>query len=124
MHHPGNHWLPFGEKVVVEADYDVYVYAWDEYDEETALNGTWRQPNMERHSSESFAEVSTDPTSYTPTTAVSRGYDKILVDKKRKQKSSLKTDDRVPIGATRVYTAVHDGTLAGVETRVSVTEGY
>ena len=113
------------DEMVATADNDIYVFAWDEHDPDTALDGTWREPHDVQTSAESHIEVNTSATTYTPTTAVSRGWDKVPVEKKNDPSlQQLATDDRVPIDATRVYTAVHDGAVSTTDFRVRAIEGF
>lgn len=108
-----------------EPENDIYLYAFDEYDPATALDGTFREPNEPRHSSETHAEVNTTCTSYTPTTAVARGWDKATTEKKNERTLvQVATDDRIPVDATRVYTAVHDGTTTDAEVHARAVEGF
>lgn len=111
-------------ELVATPDSEIYVYSWDEYDS-SALDGTWRDPHEPISSSETQIQVNSSATAYTPGTAVARGWDRVPTEKQNDPSlTPLASDDRVPIDATRVYTAVHNGSPATVDFRVRVVEGY
>lgn len=115
------------ENLFAEIDNPMWVYSWDEYDPATALtNQNFRNPNESVHpNDETLIEIDTAATDYTPTTAVSRGIDYITTSKNQERLAQLQTDDRVPIDATRVITAAHDGTSVSVDpAQIRVVEGY
>lgn len=115
------------DSLFAEVDNPIWVFSWDEYDPATALtNQNFRNPNESVHpSDETLVEIDTAATDYSPTTAVSRGIDFIYTDKNSESLQQLSTDDRVPIDATRVITAAHEGTSATVDpAQVRIVEGY
>jgi len=111
------------EELGVEPDTNVYIIAWDEYDPATALDGTFRQPNKPRNTEESLLEVNTTCTTYTPTQAVQRGWDKVK-GANDADIAPVSTTDEIPIDATRVYTLVNDGSAGDAEILVRGIEGY
>lgn len=112
-------------EIIPEVSDDIYVFAWDEYDIDTVLTGgTWREPHDTLFPAETKLEVNTDATDYTLGTAVARGWDKKDVSGNKAESSFLETDDRIPIDATRVYTAVHAGTATDGEFKFRFVEGY
>ena len=113
--------------VLTQTDAPIWLFSWDEYEPETALTGaSFRNPNESlTPSSETKVEIDTAATDYTPGIAVARGVDYVYTDKNQNSLQALVTDDRVPIDATRVITAVHDGTAATVDpAQVRIVEGY
>lgn len=113
--------------IQANTDAPIYLFSWDEYDPATALSGAnFRDPNETvTPSSESKIKLDTAATDYTLTTAVSRGVDYLNTQKNQESFQTLPTDDRIPIDATRVITAVHDGASATVDpAQVRVVEGY
>lgn len=96
-----------GGDMSVDASNPAYIYQWDEYEPGPALDGTFRDPNAGEPSKESKLKVNTDCTSYTPTTYTFRGWTKVAGGKTKDVGVTGTTiSDRVPIGATRVITAV------------------
>jgi len=105
---------------------DIYVLQWDEFNPGSALTGAnFRDPHSNLDA-ETKILVDTEASDYTPSSdAVFRGYDRIEGGNNDDVLGSATTDDTVPIGATRVITAVHDGSAADVTPiKVDVEEGY
>lgn len=113
-------------EIIPETADDIYIFAWDEYDADTAITGgTWREPHDTQFPRETRLEVNTDLTGYTLGTAVSRGWDKHTVSGNKEAASFLGTDDRIPVDATRIYTAVNaGGTATDGEFKFRFVEGY
>lgn len=98
------------ETVSLDSDNDVYVFVWDEYEPSAALTGeNFRQPTG-IDTVETKYNADTSATDYTPQTALLRGWKKIKGGKKDSEISTDRTDDRIPIDATRIYTVVNAGT--------------
>jgi len=106
---------------------DIYVFVWDEYDEDAALTGAnFRHPHGDNTGEESQVEVDTEATAYTPSTAVLReaipaqGGDAtplVLADER--------TGNAVPDRAARLATAVHRGNACDADPiRARLAEGY
>lgn len=114
------------EEVIPETAGDVYIFAWDEYDETAITGGTWRVPHDTLQPRETRLEVNTGVTGYTPSSkAVARGWDKHVVSGNKSESSFLDTDDRIPIDGIRIYSAVNaDGTATDGEFKFRFVEGY
>jgi len=112
-------------KIVMDADADVYLYQWDEYDDAAALTGeNFRKPKTVT-SGESKLEVDTEATDYSPSTYTLRGVTKIEGGKKEVSLGVESTNDKLPIRGTRVVTVVSDGTSTDAQPIiVDVEEGF
>lgn len=100
------------DEIVAKADNDAYVFAWDEYDDSGLTGGSWRAPHAP-DGDESKIEVNTDCTGYTRNTAVFRGQPFVPgAQGSNEIIATLDDEDALPSDATRVYTAVNDGTNA------------
>ena len=114
--------------LVIEMDNDIYLFAWDEWDYSaaTSANSNFREPHAAQSSQETKVEVDTEVTSYRPQTAVFRGLVPISGGKeKERQLQNTKIAERVPIGATRVMTAVQRGSDANIiAMRQNIIESY
>jgi hypothetical protein len=86
---------------------NIWVMSWDEYEPGTALDGSFNQPVSPNNAGqESNILTNTTGTDYTPSTAVLRGL--YFFEGGQDQKiapSRADADLRVPLDATRVYTA-------------------
>lgn len=110
---------------------DIYIYAWDEWEPNTALTGQNFDDPTTPNNAGKETKILTDTvaTDYSPSTAVFRGMKPFNsgtnnVDKADLTKSDI--DVRTPIGAARVYTAVNkNGTNADASPFiVGIEEGY
>lgn len=106
-----------------DASSDVYLYTWDDWDYTSA---NFRTPHPPQVPQESKIEVDTDLTTYTPGTAAFRGYRKLLGANNNAKVGvqSADTDDRLPIDAVRIITAVHDGSAGDIELSLRIAEGF
>ena len=111
------------EQITAQPDTSIYILAWDEYEPGTALDGTFRDPNKPISATESEIQVNTTCTTYTPTTAVMRGWDKVPGGN-QEDLVPVATRDEIPIDATRVYSLVHDGSAGDAEITLRAIEGY
>lgn len=108
---------------------DMYLYAWDEFDPDTALTGAnFNDPVSPNNAGrESHILTDTVATDYTPTTATLRGWE-FFEGGKNKETDAKDTDIdiRVPLGATRVITGVNNsGTAVNLNPlKVTFEEGY
>jgi len=111
----------------IEADSvdNVYIFAWDEYEPDAALTGAnFRDPSGV-DADETKLEVDTAATDYTPQTALLRGWAKLGGEKRDAQVGVERTDDRVPIDATRIYTVVNDGSSTDLQPfKVNIQESF
>lgn len=115
------------DELVATPDAPVWLFSWDEYDPATALTGAnFRDPyEPVTPETETNIVVDTEATDYTPTLAVARGMDYVYTDKNTQSLEQISTDDRIPIDATRVITAVHAGTSATINpAQIRIVEGY
>jgi hypothetical protein len=108
---------------------DIYVFQWDEYDPGTALTGaTFNDPvSPNSAGTETHLLTDTQATDYTPTGATFRGLDFFESGATKEEPyTDTLTDIRIPIGATRVVTAVNSsGTAADVNPfKVDAEEAY
>lgn len=106
---------------------DVWLFFWDEYDPATALDGVFDEPvvpNFEGR--ESAVLTNTTATTYTPEIATIRGVEKFEGGKNKEvDPSETKATSRIPIGATRVVTAIGDGGSATLNpVNVLIEEGF
>lgn len=108
---------------------DIWIFGWDEYDPDTALNGTFDPPvSPNNEGEETHILTNTTATTYTPTTAVFRGMEYFEGDQNQKITPSVQDIDlRIPLDATRVYSAVlanqaNDTGLSPL--KISFEEGY
>lgn len=116
-----------GPEFHVEADQDIYLFIFDEFNPGSSLTGeNFRQPHTPASGKETLIEVDTEATAYTPTTTSFRQIVKIVGGKdKTVGAESNGIDDRLPIDATRIITAVHDGTAADVNPlKINIQEGF
>jgi hypothetical protein len=113
--------------ITLETPNDLYIYIFDEFDDANALTGAnFRIPNNNQSDLESHLRVDTEATDYTPQTFVFRGVLKFKAnDKEASIPASELIDQRVPIDATRIITAVHDGNDTDVDPIIAKPrEGY
>lgn len=87
---------------------NVWVFSWDEYDADTALDGTFNNPvSPNNDAQETNILTNTTATTYTPEQAVLRGV--YYFEGGQDQKvapTRADADLRIPLEATRVYSAV------------------
>lgn len=108
---------------------DIYIFAWDEYDPDTALTGaSFTDPISPNNVGlESHIVTDTQATDYAPEVAVFRGiepFDGGTGNNVSAKDSDI--DERIPIGATRVFTAVTEEN-ANIDLKpieVTFEEGY
>ena len=114
----------------VQPTEDIWLFAWDEWNPGTALTGaTFTQPVSPNNSGrETHLVTDTQATDYTPTVAAFRGMQPIDGGQTKKiDIRATEIDLRVPLEATRVYTAVLAGNTNAADLdpfKITLEEGY
>lgn len=107
-----------GGEITVEND-SILLYAWDEFNPDSALtNENFGDPiSTKDPGKESKLKTDSSATDYAPSSdSTFRGMRPLQTGKNEVSFSSLQFEARVPMGATRVFTAVNvNGTNAGVD---------
>lgn len=107
---------------------DIWLFTWDEWEPETALTGAdFTDPVSPNNSGkETHLLTDTQATAYSPTVATFRGMvffeagqgNNVLV-------TEAEVDERLPLEATRIYTAVNTGSSGELEPfKARIEEGY
>lgn len=117
-------------EVELRASEDCWVFVWDEYDPATALTGeTFTDPVSPNNAGrETKLLTDTQATDYTQSQAVFRGMEPFAGGQiKKSNVADTDIDLRVPLEATRIYTAVLAGSTSAADVdpfKVRVEEGY
>lgn len=114
-------------EVFAEPGGDIILFFWDEWDDSTALTGaSFSEPIIDDDGKESRLLVDVSATDYTPTQSSFRGMTKIEGGNKNQvDPSTVLKEDKVPIDATRVVTAVNTGSGTDVDPLISnYSEGF
>lgn len=109
----------------VDSNQDIIVYFWDEFDPGTALTNESWESTYRLNAAETKTRFDRSATAYSPATAVFAGIARIQGGSGPQDIiTEIDVEDRVPIDATRVVTAVDTGADATVAFSAEQQEGY
>jgi len=114
------------QKIDIETDNDIYIYIWDVFDAASALtNENFVEP-FTNFSGETRALVDRSATDFSNADAIFRKMKHIRSggNKNEFSLSNVNVEQRIPRGATRVTSAVHEVSTATVNYIVESLEGF